>query len=391
MKKANVWFLAFLIIFASMSVGFAAEDQSMRLPAPTGNYGVGTIAMPLVDQTRPGKYDDGKESKFRELMVQIWYPAGKQANPIDSYPYMDDCTAEYIIANSPIPGSDERDVIKLLKSIQTNSVGRAPAAKGIFPVLIFSPGYGMVFSLYQTLLEDLASHGYIVVAVNHPNISGITAFPDGHFYTIPQLSDDQVIPYLDNHFKDIVTDLKFVMTQLGSLNTNPFMPFTGKLDLGRIACFGHSLGGAVSVQACIERSDLSAAADIDGTLRWVDSRRPIYKPVLILNNDIHNSVTDNTLKDIWTNLHWGSYMIEVNETRHGSFSDMPVLLDLLPQTPELQTYIHEALGFMDPARAVAITRYITRTFFDCNLKYNNPCEMEQLDEKFTEVWVKTKK
>ena len=47
------------------------------------------------------------------------------------------------------------------------------------PVLIFSPGGGMIREAYTAQLEDLASHGYVVAAISHPYDASVTIFPGG--------------------------------------------------------------------------------------------------------------------------------------------------------------------------------------------------------------------
>ena len=60
---------------------------------------------------------------------------------------------------------------------------RLPRAGG-WPVVLFSTGYGLERQLYTGLVEDLASHGYVVVAIDHPHDANIVAFPDGHTVSI---------------------------------------------------------------------------------------------------------------------------------------------------------------------------------------------------------------
>ena len=52
--------------------------------------------------------------------------------------------------------------------------------RGGWPVVLFSPGFGVERELYAGLVEDLASHGYVVVAIDHPHDASIVEFPDGH-------------------------------------------------------------------------------------------------------------------------------------------------------------------------------------------------------------------
>ena len=63
---------------------------------------------------------------------------------------------------------------------RTHSVRDAPVAAQVdgFPVLAYSHGYGLFVSQNTPLMEELASHGYIVFGLGH-TWDGSTVFPDG--------------------------------------------------------------------------------------------------------------------------------------------------------------------------------------------------------------------
>ncbi len=48
-----------------------------------------------------------------------------------------------------------------------------------FPVLLFSPGLGKVPTDYAAVIEDIVSHGYVVVGVNPTDFVYTTVFADG--------------------------------------------------------------------------------------------------------------------------------------------------------------------------------------------------------------------
>jgi predicted dienelactone hydrolase len=60
---------------------------------------------------------------------------------------------------------------------------------GGWPVVLFSPEFGVEHELYTGLVEDLASHGYVVVAIAHPHDASIVEFPDAQclrpFHAVP--------------------------------------------------------------------------------------------------------------------------------------------------------------------------------------------------------------
>jgi len=53
----------------------------------------------------------------------------------------------------------------------------------------FSPGWGEHFSQNTVLMEELASHGYIVFSIAHHYEAKFSFYPDGHFITIDDSSE----------------------------------------------------------------------------------------------------------------------------------------------------------------------------------------------------------
>ncbi|MEU9480955.1 hypothetical protein [Streptomyces sp. NPDC048191] len=54
------------------------------------------------------------------------------------------------------------------RAVLTHGYVGAPPLPGRRPVLVYSPGGGDSRTLGTTLAEDLASHGRVVVLVDHP-------------------------------------------------------------------------------------------------------------------------------------------------------------------------------------------------------------------------------
>jgi hypothetical protein len=100
----------------------------------------------------------------------IWYPTDPHAEDVPTAPYLSPRWWLHAVAWGVAA-----------KRVVTHSVALAPVASGDerFPVLLFSPA-GWAPYFYASMLEELASHGYIVVALAHdhemiPN----TIFTDG--------------------------------------------------------------------------------------------------------------------------------------------------------------------------------------------------------------------
>jgi platelet-activating factor acetylhydrolase isoform II len=72
-----------------------------------------------------------------------------------------------------------------LKHITTNAIPSAPVAAPMaddepgYPVLIYLEGLGGFRQMNTFLVEELVSHGYVVVAIDQPYTATDVVFPDG--------------------------------------------------------------------------------------------------------------------------------------------------------------------------------------------------------------------
>ena len=104
-------------------------------------------------------------------MLWIWYPAdaGSCGAPADFLP------------RPWTPIADQLGVD--VTGVHTHAVADAPAADRRSPVLLLSPsGFSPLF--LGSIAEELASHGYVVVGVNHTFETAVTVFRDGRVATI---------------------------------------------------------------------------------------------------------------------------------------------------------------------------------------------------------------
>jgi hypothetical protein len=99
------------------------------------------------------------------------------------------------------------DELGLLKTARTHSFA-APAATPPprrFPVLLFSHGEEMNAFLYSNFHEELASHGYVVIAVDHPGAALFAAYTDGAVVSCSEAGQN-----LRRRVADRTVDLGFV-------------------------------------------------------------------------------------------------------------------------------------------------------------------------------------
>jgi predicted dienelactone hydrolase len=289
----------------------ALRDQSVvAVPRPAGNSQVGTRLMHWVDDSRIDPYRaDGTK---RELMVRFWYPTAGNAA----------CTpADYTSAG--VLSQLSQLLHTTLPQISTNSCLNAPVATGTHPVVVVTPGFTGTFTDYTFLTEDLASRGYVVVAVDHTYEATAVEFPDGRveqgvfgsYLTRYTRSDPPALAFA---VSVRLADLRFVVNKLSAVNGGGDKVFAAKLDLSRIALLGHSLGGLTTVRGVEKDARFRAAISLDGL---VPDRLtpPTTTPVLLVRAGI-NPWNENECQ-LWSALRGVRATVNLTGADHIALSD----------------------------------------------------------------------
>ncbi|MCU1227597.1 MAG: isoform [Acidobacteria bacterium] len=179
----------------------------------------------------------------------------------------------------------------LLRTIRTHSYEHATAAKSPrrFPVVVFSHGGGINVLEYTTLIEELASHGYVVTAVEHPGDAGLVVLPGGRVVEqsgwdadAKRTPAERMAFHRERHQVD-ARDNAFVLDQLVRLNDGTIAsPLRGRIDLSHAFAIGHSLGGKASVVSCATDPRWTACVNLDGGLDAGDRYPRVDKPLLAI-------------------------------------------------------------------------------------------------------------
>lgn len=367
--------LLFVSMLLSGQVVFAAWS-GIELPAVTGKYGIGTIEYPMTDTSRGASVlEKAPTSPYRQIMTKIWYPTDLGESGKHDI-YVDKLTAELYLGSSNLPGGAEANSLKI-KNHALVQVLPVQGAKR-FPVLVFSPGLQMTYYVYQSIIEDLVSHGYVVIGVNSPESAGITVFPDGHYDVFPQLTtDEERLAYCNNNIATVSKDLEFVVQQIPVLNKDTGFLLQGKMNTTEVGTLGHSFGGAAAVQAALHTSNIKAAADFDGSMWGDDYKQKIKQPILLLDSK-ETYETDPSLKILRKMMANGSYEVVVDKADHSDFSDMMLLQGSLTDNGvEVET----------AKEKIALTRYAVRSFFDGIFGRDKTDGLEKMENKFVDVKV----
>ena len=167
-----------LTLLGAGAVGLLFIFQVTTLPGPSGEHPVGVRDFEFADDMRKGVLAAG-ENEPRRLLVRVWYPAG-DVTGFQPRPYFSELEAETTATGlGGVMGMPF--FFQYLKHSFTNSHENAPLtdAAANQPVVIYSHGYTSFLGQNTALMEELASHGYIVFSVQHTYDSSPVVFPNG--------------------------------------------------------------------------------------------------------------------------------------------------------------------------------------------------------------------
>jgi dienelactone hydrolase len=263
------------LFLVSTSLGLLILLPFFELPRPTGPYAIGTRTLHFYDRSRTmsgGRAASGQAP--RELVVQLWYPAADHSHG---------SRAHYVRPRE----------ISLIKSymagIRTNAWQDAPILSGgqTFPVILYGHSWGSRRGVDTFLCEDLASHGFVVAAIDHPYNSARIELADGRVLRSDRAEELnnlegstalRVEQIWNDELARWVADQRFVLNGLERSELAPSLDFT------RAGAFGHSFGGAAALAMLGDSAPgpkVQAAVNLDG---WVFAglERRTTQPILIV-------------------------------------------------------------------------------------------------------------
>jgi hypothetical protein len=362
-------------------------------PKPTGTFAVGTASLHLVDHKRQEMFSQ-KTNAPREIMIQIWYPAesdGRQEPERYLSNLMGMKTAREVFGTR----------FSQLDFVTTHSHRDATLSKAQnrYPILIFSPSWSGSRNQNTFEVEDLASHGFIVVGIDHAYCTGVTVFPDQRVVLADSsldldLSTEQALQkYIQTATAQArlrAQDAIFVVDKLEKIGSNEAKGmFAGRLDLQRIGIFGHSFGGTVAAQACYMDKRFKAGLNMDGMFFGDFLDKKVTQPFMIFNSDETRPTADEIAHSIYAKLddrayklqdaflaRNGGYNLTIKNARHLNFADTALFSPLRRLT---------GAGRIDTQRCMHIVNNYTLAFFECYLNDHPSALLNGPSAAFPEV------
>lgn len=207
---------AFTLIAA---VTIAAQQNRVDVVTPTapelaafGPHDIGVRTITVTDKSRPDILnitEGGPMVRYdRALTLEVWYPA--------------------TLAAGQRPGGDYRVITRnpaVMATLHGKAVRDAAVGKGAYPLVIVSHGYPGNRFLMSHMGENLASKGFVVVAIDHKDST----------------YDDQ--KSFGSTLYNRPFDQLSVVNEIDRLSTSPGHFLSGLVDASRTALIGYSMGG----------------------------------------------------------------------------------------------------------------------------------------------------
>lgn len=367
--------LAAGVVGASLLVGApatasAAAKVTFTIPAPTGHHQVGTRAIHLVDANRP---DPWKPDRKREVMINVWYPA-QQTWRYPRQQWLPDSMVDTIEAfTSGPPANIPKGAVAWAAARSSGHVD-APVSWGRFPVVLYSPGLSEPRSIGTAAVQDLASHGYVVVTIDHTYESTVE-FPGGRVEPAIQIGPEQRRTALDARVKDT----RFVLDELGKQKW-----LGGAADLRRVGMFGHSYGGYTAAEAMLRDRRIDVGVNMDGGLfsEYGDvAKKGLDRPLLLMGSQMdledgtvadHSPHTpasspahDASWTEFWANQKGPKRFELYAGSRHHSFSDLQAVLPQFVKPLGFPAdHFKPFIGTVNPGYAVWAQNTDIRRYFE---------------------------
>ncbi len=282
-----------------------------------------------------------------------------------------------------------------------------------YPVLIFSHGWGEHYSQNTILMEELASHGYIIFGIAHHYECKFSFYPDGRtihidanslrfqkimqeqqnpkamelFHKMYSASNDRdrtqvfaetnnILPtFLKEGPKYWAEDISFFLDQLKEIGREREI-FKGKLNLDKIGVFGMSMGGIASSEICITDRRIKAGISIDGGLYGSVLDKKIKMPFMFLNSKrflgYGNLFTSKSTVDC--------YSLSVKNSDHYNLTDYSVYPT---------TFAMPLMGTIDGKKMIGIMNLAVLAFFDKYLREKHDMDLVQKTKEYSEIEIVT--
>jgi Platelet-activating factor acetylhydrolase, isoform II len=311
-------------------------------PNPSGKWQVGTSDLTWDKPDLSG------------IIAKVWYPTEIENNT--PAPYIDDIDLTLSAITEGMESSMP-PLINLLAKLIFNQRYfdrvRTPISRDAlpsripegFPVILLSPGVGGINFLNTFYALEFASHGFVVIGINHPGFSAVTMLTDRAYVGLAETSKELLGDIINNFDRlagqfaiEQAENISAIVDKVICLNSRPDSFLYQIINENRIFAVGHSSGGFASFIACGIDRRVSKGVNLDGAFIDADFTNYESKKLLLIQADRHKLSENN--KKIKSLLDRDEVQIEKLSTRaslqkrslrlsnHLDFTDLPLIINL---------------------------------------------------------------
>ncbi len=301
------------------------------------------------------------------IIAKIWYPTEIE-NSIPA-PYIDRID---LILSALTAGKNPlyRFIFKLylarIKTPVTPEAILGDIPDG-FPIILLSPGFGGINFINTFYALEFASHGAIVVGINHPGSSAIALLSNDSTVGVDEKTNEMTKILVSNkgkllqknpaEFARLVDEtacgamilqadhLSCVLDKVIDLNSNPDSFLYRKVNEAKIFAAGHSIGGSASFIACGQDNRIAKGVNLDGYIvdpnLTSDAVNYKTKKLLLIHSDRQKYPKDKNMRR-WMDLLYAGDEIRIEKLStkanlqrikfqlagHLNFSDLPFLVTI---------------------------------------------------------------
>ncbi|KAL9067352.1 MAG: hypothetical protein Q9161_006960 [Pseudevernia consocians] len=355
--------------FAILTLLLSTVQSTILIPKPNGPYNTRITNAKLVDQTRLDPFAPNRTQ--RAIMVTVFYPikTPSECDPLHTMDYMPLATAQFWDSEFADYGVNNATLENFGISACRPNATIGPTYDGNDqPIVIFSPGMTVSRQLYSAMAQMVASHGYIVITIDHPYDAYIVEFPDG---TLVHAANITTTAQTDLDLATRAQDVTFLLDQLSANDTvRGVIPgISCALNVSQVAMFGHSLGGATTAAAMLHDRRIAGGLNMDGTFYGPVVKLGLDRPFLLFNHVNSTRLTYGNWAETWSHLRGWKLELTLAGSQHATFSDIPLAIELLGYSPfDSTSALASVLGTLDGGRALDVVAAYVVAFVDFVLK-----------------------
>jgi len=308
----------------------------MSFLVPSGPFGVGSVTRELIDRGRPSHLLS--DASGRRLFLKLWYPAERGTGNEDERLWRE-------VRNDARTPALMRALLQCVRArtgtrVNGQFVVRAPTST----LIVYNHGLISFAAENTSLMQDLASHGHTVVAIQHAEqLAEFNALmraepaekkkADAELAQRLKAATEAERPRLAVEYYTASTstnrlvveraaDTSFVLVQIDDVVAKIPSLRKNAIDTSSAHLVGFSVGGAVSTETAKRDARAQSVVNLDGGVQGTLDTKPPSQPYLMLYSSVNDGMNDKLLPQ-------HAQRVAPADTAHLNYHDVAGLLPVL--------------------------------------------------------------